>query len=467
MGFLHDHDFVHEKVAQLLDHFREHEGKGGLLGTRRHHFTPGELAGIHQALQRGSEQEAKEREGRPAAEPYFARDPTVSLIQSAMHEQAVKDLGLAATERGDVRMGDAFTPRDIRGWGVDIGLSLIGRLLDGGHPFEDAPAQVDIDDARTRLVLFSDWGTGMPDAAKVIDQARPYVEDPEHEVHVIHLGDTYYSGTEFEAQKHVLDLWPVTSQQSGRIGSWALNGNHDMYSGGYGYFTTTLGDERFSRQQANGRPTSWFHLKGRQTWDVLGLDTAYQDPIAAFRAGELFLFGRLGFLHGSQSDYVNARSAEPGRRLLLLSHHQLFSAYDDDITKHSVLRKKVEPALDHEDVDAWFWGHEHDCLAYMPFRGVNAARVIGHGAVPTLVRSEPAGTPYGGGDHHLVIPTPSQDIPADHPLRSVKWEYRDYEVGEDGKNWAKHGFAVVDLSADSLRVRHIDQDGKVYVEERI
>jgi hypothetical protein len=41
-------------------------------------------------------------------------------------------------------MGDAFTPRDIRGWGVDIGLSLIGRLLDGGHPFEDAPAQVDI-----------------------------------------------------------------------------------------------------------------------------------------------------------------------------------------------------------------------------------------------------------------------------------------------------------------------------------
>ncbi len=384
-----------------------------------------------------------------------------------MHEQAVKDLGSAAPERGDVRMGDAFTPHDIRGWGVDIGLSLIGRLLDGSHPFEDAPAQVDVDDTRTRLVLFSDWGTGTPDAAKVIDRARRYVEDPGYDVHVVHLGDTYYSGTEFEARKHVLDLWPVTAQQSGRIGSWALNGNHDMNSGGHGYFTTTLGDERFSRQTANGRPTSWFHLKGRQTWDVIGLDTAYQDPVAAFRTGALFLFGRLGFLHGSQADYVNERSAEPGRRLLLLSHHQLFSAYDEDITKDSVLRTKLQPALDRNDVDAWFWGHEHDCLAYNPFRGVNAARVIGHASIPAVVRSAPAGTPYGDGGHHLVVPTPGPDIAEDHPLRSVKWEYRDYEVGEDGKNWAKHGFAVVDLSANGLRVRHVDQDGEVYVDETI
>ena len=464
MGFLHDHHFVHAKVSELLDHLRVHQAKGGLV-ARNHHFTPGELAGIHQALTRGAEQEAKGRKGRPAAEPYFARDPLVSLMQSAMYEQAVKDLGSAAPGRGDVRMGDAFTPADIRGWGVDIGLSLIGRLLDGSHPFEDAPAQVDVDDARTRLVLFSDWGTGSPDAVKVIDRARSYVEDPGYDVHVVHLGDTYYSGTEFEARKHVLDLWPVTSQQSGRIGSWALNGNHDMNSGGHGYFTTTLGDERFSRQKANGRATSWFHLKGRQTWDVIGLDTAYQDPVAGFRAGALLLFGRLGFLHGSQSDYVTERSAEPGRRLLLLSHHQLFSAYDDDITKDSVLRTKLQPALDRRGVDVWFWGHEHDCLAYNPFRGVNAARVIGHAAVPTLFRSEPPGTPYGDGDHHLVVPTPGQDLAADHPLRSVKWEYRDYEVGEDGKNWAKHGFAVVDLSANGLRVRHVDQDGVVYVEE--
>ena len=31
--------------------------------------------------------------------------------------------------------------------------------------------------------------------------------------------------------------------------SWALNGNHDMYSGGWGYFDHLLADERFSRQR--------------------------------------------------------------------------------------------------------------------------------------------------------------------------------------------------------------------------
>jgi hypothetical protein len=98
----------------------------------------------------------------------------------------------------------------------------------------------------------------------------------DRETHVIHLG------TEFEAQKHVLDLWPFKTDQSDRLRSWALNGNHDMYSGGHGYFQTTIGDQRFSRQAVNGRPTSWFHLKG-STWDVIGLDTAYKDPVAALR----------------------------------------------------------------------------------------------------------------------------------------------------------------------------------------
>jgi hypothetical protein len=66
-----------------------------------------------------------------------------------------------------------------------------------------------------------------------------------------------------------------------------------------------------------------------------------------------------------------------------------------------------------------------------------------------------------------VKPTPPTSTPAGHPLRFVKWEYRDYEQGEDGAQWAKHGFAVVDVTADALRVRHIDADGVVYLDETI
>jgi hypothetical protein len=239
-----------------------------------------------------------------------------------------------------------------------------------------------------------------------------------------------------------------------------------MYSGGYGYFQTILGDARFSRQRAADRPTSWFHLKGARTWDVVGLDTAYDDPVAAFHAGELYLFGRLGFLHGPQAGYVNELSATPGRKLLLLSHHQMFSAYDDDTNRDNPLREKLGPSLERNGVDAWFWGHEHDCLAYEPFRGVTAARVIGHGAVPVLRRTSPAGTPVDGA-HGVVAPTMPAHTPADDPLRAVKWEYRGYERGEDGQEWAKHGFAVVDISPDRLRVRHVDADGVVYMDETL
>ena len=460
MHLLHDHGFVHGKVAELQHHLAAHETAGGLHADGRH-VAPHELAAIREALEQGRQHEA-----RPGPDPYLARDPLISLVQSSLHEHAVNKLGSEAVARGDAGVGDAFTPADIAGWGVDIGLSLIRRLLHGSHRFEDHPAVADLDDTRARLVLFGDWGTGMADAAgKVIDQVRRHVEPADGEVHVVHLGDTYYSGTPLEARKHVLDLWPVTARESDRVGSWALNGNHDMYSGGYGYFDTVLGDPRFGRQRSHGRPTSWFHLKGRRTWDVIGLDTAYQDPVAAFHAGHLFLFGRLGFLHGSQAAYVNDLGAGPHRRLLLLSHHQLFSAYDSDINKDNVLRDRLRPALD-RTVDAWFWGHEHNCLAYEPFRGVTAARVIGHGALPTQVRTEPPGTTLDE-PHRVVKPTPPAGAAPDHPVRAVRWEYRDYDEDEDGRRWAKHGYAVVDMSPGALRVRHIDENGEVYVDETI
>lgn len=425
------------------------------------HFATHELAAIRQALQRG-----KEHDPHPGGDPYFARDPLISLVQSAMHEHAANTLGPEVAAHDDDSMRHAFTRDDIRGWGVDVALSLVGRLLDGAHPFNDQPAIAAFDDSSARLVLFGDWGTGISDAGKVIAQARRYVEDAPGEVHVVHLGDTYYSGTPLEAQRHILDLWPVTTDQADRVGSWALNGNHDMYSGGHGYFETTLGDPRFARQRTGGQPTSWFHLRGARAWDVVALDTSYDNPIAAFHDGRLFMFGRLGSLHGAQADYVNALSTAADRRLLLLSHHQLFSAYDDDITKDNALRDKLTPALRRHPIRAWFWGHEHDCIAYAAFRGVGAAWAIGHGAVPRLRRAHPSGTALDAA-HSLIRPTPSPDTPADHPLRFVRWEYRGSTRGEDGKAWAKHGFAVVDLATDRLRVRHVDEDGVVYADETI
>jgi hypothetical protein len=73
--------------------------------------------------------------------------------------------------------------------------------------------------------------------------------------------------------------WPVKPAQAGAITSWCLNGHHDMYSGGRGYFRTVLSDPRFARQQRSNR----FVLR-HPKWEILGLDTAWTSPRSSHKS---------------------------------------------------------------------------------------------------------------------------------------------------------------------------------------
>ena len=128
---------------------------------------------------------------------------------------------------------------------------------------------------RCRLIVVGDWGSGLPRAQKVAAAMRSYVDDSLKNgigCHVIHLGDVYYSGWEYEYRNRFLNYWPVHIEEKDKVGSWSLNGNHDMYSGGHGYFGTLLMDPRFSRQGG----TSFFKLFNKH-WQILGLDTAWDE----------------------------------------------------------------------------------------------------------------------------------------------------------------------------------------------
>jgi hypothetical protein len=243
-----------------------------------------------------------------------------------------------------------------------------------------------------------------------------------------------------------------------------------MYSGGHGLFEVTLADPRFERQRAGGATTSWFVLSG-DDWNVVGLDTAWRHPELDVRGDQLFVEGDLGHLYGSQVAELLRCARETGKRLLVLSHHQLYSAYDDhrvafgpERSDTTPLQEQLEPVLDEREIDAWFWGHEHDCLAYEHgFGGVGAARAIGHGAVPTPVRHT-AATPLGGEYPPFVVkPDPYDGAPA--ALRAVAWEYRD--VQEAAPLMAKRGFAVVDLDGRDLAVRYVDDTGEAWLTETL
>lgn len=383
---------------------------------------------------------------------YISSEPIIGLLQSALEERfdIRSDKVVEAKPPQDYRRspGDDFVaitdeklarcdvlPRTDDGrrlfeqfsetdpdWVASL-LAMGIRKFRHRHPFNDRkPDNVPIAN-NARLILVGDWGTGIPRAVAVANQMRRVIEEgqsQEIEQHVIHLGDVYYSGWEWEYRKRFLPRWPVYEGETGdRLASWCLNGNHDMFSGGHAYFDFLLANERFSRQQRN----SFFSLRN-DNWDIIGLDTAYED------AG----------LHGPQAEWI-AETLNGSRRTIFLSHHQLFSVFDGP---SDILQQKIGSYIANRPVDIWFWGHEHRCVFYREHLSVRNARLIGNGGVPV----------------YMTHPKNAAYIPP------AFYEYRDYKRRLLEK-WAFLGFAVVELEQDRAHVRYIDEYGDVFRQETL
>ena len=112
------------------------------------------------------------------------------------------------------------------------------------HAFRDYTTQekgtgiYSIDD-RMKISMAGDWGTGTDEARMVA--AAIEKSDPDF---TIHLGDVYYVGDSNEVRENFLGektspyapvKWPM-----GAKGSFALNGNHEMYADGNGYWRMVL-----------------------------------------------------------------------------------------------------------------------------------------------------------------------------------------------------------------------------------
>jgi Calcineurin-like phosphoesterase len=389
--------------------------------------------------------------GEPAGVPYLSRAPLVSMVQSHL-EEALGDAGvpdpgepsslwsrLVHTVERDLRMAPgSFTPDD-PDWYVFIAKGVLERLAEGNAPFNETPAEYDGVAEDARLVIVGDWGTGLPRARNVAAQMRERIGEAvaaRRQVHVLHLGDVYYSGLETEDQRRFLDLWPVTQEQADAgVTSWSLNGNHDMYSGGFGYFGTLLRDPRFRRQRSpDGKPTSFFRLRS-PSWDFIGIDTSWDSDVTSA--------GKVGVLTDPQGSYVAAAAAQSSRKLVLFSHHQLLSVYDQaDIG--STLPAKLAPVLNGNRVTAWWWGHEHRAIAYEAAAGIRYPRCLGNGGVPVLPDPAP--------------PAGSKPAITWHSTRSVR---------EDGQERTRFGFAVLDLSPDRIEVAYVDDDGHIPYTEAI
>ena len=112
---------------------------------------------------------------------------------------------------------------------------------------------------KTKLAIIGDWGVGDDVATNVLQQVAALKPDI-----LIHLGDVYYAGTETEAKVNFLD---ICRSVLGDIPIYTLCGNHDMYSGGNGYYW--LLDQI-------GQKSSYFCLQNSD-WMFLAMDTGFHE----------------------------------------------------------------------------------------------------------------------------------------------------------------------------------------------
>ncbi len=275
-------------------------------------------------------------------------DQAGALLQAFLAETATDE---KRTTPGRIGVEAKFDEHDWWGWIRHAGWPYLKSKLGiaNRHPRLPWPSDSTRLPNHARLAILGDWGSGAYGAPEC---SAHIATDPRGFDAVVHLGDVYYAGTQREVDEQFIAQWPWIDGVVNR----ACNSNHEMYSAGKPYFDTTL--------RCFGQSSSAFVLE-TDHWLLVGLDTAYDD----FDLAE---------------DQVTWLEALVGRmedrRLVLFSHHQLYSHFGRQGVK---LQEKLRSLLEARRVAAWYWGHEHLLALYDPHPAWGLhGRCIGHGGFP-------------------------------------------------------------------------------------
>lgn len=292
-------------------------------------------------------------------------DPNVALLLSALESApASKDLPSVVGPNGAIIGVHKYDQTDPR-WILSALNMIVSEKVPFPQPSGPNDQEITLPDQDLMMAVAGDWGTGLYSSnqiAKFMAEKKPDL--------TLHIGDVYYSGTPEEVKTKFIGRWPA-----GKIGSFALNSNHEMYCGGHGIFDVTLKDPEFGLQKGK----TFFSLQNR-TWQIIGLDTAYESEEA-----KLYQNGVLG---QPQLDWFTAQLAKAkaaGRKVVLFTHHNPINVAGG--SQDTGMMQQIFGAAGKSGYmfDYWYFGHEHAVAVYEPiqwqFRMVKP-RVIGHGGIP-------------------------------------------------------------------------------------
>jgi predicted phosphodiesterase len=340
-------------------------------------------------------------------------DMTHSILVNHLQTERKKSKGKSRL----VKITEYLTTRHFA-WLYYYLINRFGRL----HPYTAYPRGMTgvyplnaKNDHPVSICIAADWATDTPESSAVADSMRDLRPD-----YTIHLGDTYYVGAPHEIGANF--TWKNAPWVRGSKGSFALLGNHEMYARGIAFYKKllpTLG--LLEKGQFAGQHTGFFCLENDH-WRILGLDTGYHS------IGKLPLIEWIPWFapdcHFDEvlmtwlREDVKLNDPEDKRGLLVLTHHQYISAFQDE----SEYLKPAEQLAELIGVDrpvVWLFGHEHKFSMYEKVqvkKGITGyGRCIGHGGMPVEVTSGEFKKDPRNHGHGKLVTVDERKRPCDSP----------------------------------------------------
>jgi Calcineurin-like phosphoesterase len=293
------------------------------------------------------------------------------------------------------------------------------------------------------LALVSDWATDTIESADIALKMMEHQPD-----YTLHLGDTYYVGNEEEIEANFLK--PNAPWHKGPSGSFALMGNHEMYSMARAYYQKLLPSMGIFDPIKNiyaGQKASFFCLH-TDHWLVIALDTGYNS------IG--FPYVRNSFLtNGKLPDpliewLINAVNLKEDRRgIVLLSHHQYVSGFAEE-RDFVVPAEQLAQLIGQERKVLWIWGHEHRFAMYGKYKskkGIAAyGRCIGHGGMPVELEKTKV-------DDHKSFQS-----------KLICYDVRIKETIDEDNAIGWNGYAILKLQQEKLTLSYFDANKKLLEE---
>jgi len=314
-----------------------------------------------------------------------------------------------------------------------------------------------------RMALLADWASCTVESERVAGLVKNKTPD-----YSIHLGDTYFIGNEKQVEENFgkQGAWHYAPN-----GSFALLGNHEMYSGGEAYFKNLL---PYMGIKVDGKITSpqkapFFCLEN-DYWRVIGIDTGY-DCLSGLFQNNVGLKLPTKLINWLE-DTVKLNDDKRG--LIFLSHHQYCSAFKQlPGTQYDWFNEAEfqHPAIDLAKIIGqnrpvlWLWGHEHRLAIYGSYQaagGITAfGRCIGNGGMPCDLVYNPSkafGLDLSSHDGDEIQYDPKQVNARKIQAQKSNLVLHDNRLGEEvsGVRLGHNGYTMLSFNNEALTIDYYD-----------